>query len=250
MILTDAPSVARVMFDSVDPAAFPDPAEVPFDVTAGYVNGRWPSSVGIKARFPDLPHLSIAVTVAADADCLDIEPGDATAEQAPAWLDRQYARGMARPVIYCGISSIAAVRRAVGSRPFWWWSANWTRVPHIDPGADATQWDDKGPNGENVDQSQVSPAFYAYLQGDRMPRTLTDDDVKAIVDAVFARRFQKIGSTDTTSLGDLIVWSEPVVTAQADRVVKAVKAIPASVDPPVPPTPAEVAAEVWKPVRG
>jgi hypothetical protein len=211
----------RVMFDSVDPAAFPDPGEVSFDVTAGYVDGRWPSSAGIKARFPDLPHLSIAVFSKNDADCLDIEPGNAIPEQAPAWLDRQYARGMARPVIYCGNSSIVAVRSAVGARPFWWWSANWSRVPHIDPGADATQWNDRGPNGENVDQTSMSEELYTYLQGDRMALTQPELDAigKAAADAIYARRFPKQGSADTTSLGDLVVWSEPVAIREASRVV-------------------------------
>jgi hypothetical protein len=201
------------------------------------VDGRWPSSAGIKARFPDLPHLSIAVFSKDDADCLDIEPGDATPDQAPAWLDRQYARGMARPVIYCGSSSIVAVRLAVGARPFWWWSANWSRVPHIDPGADATQWNDQGPNGENVDQTSLSEELYIYLQGDRM--ALTQPEIDAIATAtankILDARIPKQGSNDTTSLRDFLTWSEPIAIREADRVVKAI---------PAPPTVDEIAKAV------
>ena len=62
---------------------------------------------------------------------------------------------------------------------------------------------------------------------------------KAAADAVYARRFPKqTNPKDTTSLGDLIVWSEPVALGQADRIIAAVKALP------VEPTAEEIAEAV------
>lgn len=202
--------MTRILFDSVDPAMFPDPGKVPFDATAGYVNGRWPSSAGILKRFPNLPHVSITVNSTGNAMCLDVEPGDATPADVPAWLDRQYARGLTKPVIYCGNGDIAEVRRLCGPRPFWWWSANWTRVAHIDPGADATQWDDKGPNGEGVDQSQISDAFYASLPG--APMALTADDIAAIfdykVELINPKDGKPFDPPRTISLREALKWSD------------------------------------------
>lgn len=62
---------------------------------------------------------------------------------------------------------------------------------------------------------------------DLTPQNLADIG-KAAADAVYARRFPKqTVPGDTTSLGDLIVWAEPVAVGQANRVIAAVKALPA-----------------------
>ena len=81
------------MYDSVTLSALPKGAEA----YAGYVNGAWPT-------YKDLPpskyKLSIAVNVSGNARCLDVETGDATPEQAPAWVKSQHARGVQMPVVY------------------------------------------------------------------------------------------------------------------------------------------------------
>lgn len=156
------------MFDSVNAAAFPPTG---FDATAGYTTGRYPSSTAIQARFPNIPHVTIAVTARVDADCLDVEPGDATPAEAPGWFDRRPANR----IIYCAASTINQIRAVMGSRDYLLWSAHYTGKPHICgsgcgyPAADATQWLDRGPNGENVDQSLLSDHFWASITGDDMP---------------------------------------------------------------------------------
>lgn len=222
--------MARVMFDSVDATMFPDPTKVPFDVTAGYVNGRWPSSSAIKARFPNLPHLSISVTSTGVADCCDVENSDLTADQVPAWVDNYWNRRLARPVVYCGNGDIAAVRTAMGSRPFWWWSAHWKvpRVAFIDPGADATQWNDTGPNGEGVDQTLMSDAFYAAISGDNM--ALTQADVDLILDAPITRQPGN-DPKSTTSLRSVLAYFDAVEGGSLDRILAAIKALPPELTP-------------------
>lgn len=91
-----------IMFDAVDIGQIPGDAPI----VAGYVNGNYVTFNQLSARFPNARHLSIAVT--ADADVLDVEPGDAVADQVPAWYRRQKARGVARPVIYASVSRMTA----------------------------------------------------------------------------------------------------------------------------------------------
>ena len=162
------------MFDSVSAEAFPDSG---FDATAGYVAGRYPSSGPIKKRFPNLPHLTIAVTSKQDAQCLDVEPGDAIPEEAPGWFDRAGTGD----IIYSMAGWSSLVIAAMGERKFLLWSAHYTGRPHICgpdscgyPQADATQWTDKGPNGENVDQSLISDRFYSAIGGKVAPPSHDD----------------------------------------------------------------------------
>lgn len=168
--------MTRILYDSINAADFPASG---FDATAGYTSGNWPSSAAILRRFPHLPHLTIAISARRDAQCLDVEPGDATPEEAPAWFDRQKTLGVATPVIYCQASTTATIRAVMGRRDYLMWSAHYTGKAHICgpgscsyPQADGTQWSDKGPRGENVDQSLISDRFYAAIGGSTPPPTL------------------------------------------------------------------------------
>jgi peptidoglycan hydrolase-like protein with peptidoglycan-binding domain len=155
-----------LMFDSIYVSSIPSTG---MDAVAGYVGGHWPTYAALVARFPHLPALSIAVTSEQDAQCLDVETGDATPALVPGWLDRQAQLHPDRtPIIYCSASWIPAVRTAAGQRKYLLWSAHYGKGLHIcSPSgcgyqqADATQWTDKGPNGETVDQTLMSPAFLA-----------------------------------------------------------------------------------------
>lgn len=156
---------------------------------AGYVNGWWPDFIPISQRNPTAYLLPIAVTASADATCLDIENGDATASQAPAWVQRQLARGIARPVVYSSISNMPSVLSALAgagiarasvrlwSAHYEWQStnANDPANQHIcgpfsckyqgasTPSCDGTQWDDKQPglNGSQIDVSVLLSSFFA-----------------------------------------------------------------------------------------
>jgi hypothetical protein len=167
--------MTAIMFDSTEPKAFPTSG---FDATAGYVVGsNWPSTAGIMARFPHLPHVTITTKATLDARCLDIEPRNAQNADAAAWLDRQYSIGQKLPILYTSISNVTALKAAVGNRRFLLWTAHWAPGKHLCspttcayPGvtvtADATQFADKGPNGEVIDQSLLTDRFFQAIGGD------------------------------------------------------------------------------------
>lgn len=158
------------MFDSVDVSQIPDGAQA----VAGYVNGRFQTIPALRQRFPRAHLLTIAVNASADADCLDIEQGDATPGQAAAWFLRQKARGVNRPCLYASASVmdtqvIPALNAAgIGPREIRLWSAHYTHTSHIcGPSscrelgrtADGTQFTDRA-MGRNLDQSLLAADFF------------------------------------------------------------------------------------------
>lgn len=159
-----------VMFDSTTPDQIPASAPA----VGGYVGGHWPTFKGLLVTFPHAKHLSIAVNAGEDAECLDIEKGDAVPAQAPAWVRRQLGRGVKRPVVYAAVSEMPAVLAALSAagiprKAVRLWTAHFTFHPHIcNPGcgfgfkatADATQWTDHA-LGRNLDQSLCNKSFFA-----------------------------------------------------------------------------------------
>lgn len=158
--------MTRIMYDSVTVSAIPSDARA----VAGYVDGDWPT-FHLLGRFK-ANRLSIAVHSDADAACLDIEAGDATAGQAAGWVARQINRGQKTPVLYASRDTLPAVLRelraaGIPRRQVRVWSAHYTDQPHIcAPGscgaaftADATQWTDKA-LGRNLDESLLSDSFF------------------------------------------------------------------------------------------
>ena len=157
------------MFDSINVGNIPAGAAA----VAGYVNGRWPTYNELVAKFPKAHVLGIAVTSWADAECLDVEPGDATPAVAGAWVKRQEARGVKRPVVYTSVSQAKALIDALavlGIRrgDVRLWTAHYTGTPHLCSSAcgfgftgtaDATQWTDKA-YGRSLDASLVADGFF------------------------------------------------------------------------------------------
>jgi len=167
------------MYDDINVDLIPKDAVA----VAGYIGGRWPTYPKVVAGWPKAKHLSIAVSTAYDADVLDVEPGDATPDQAAAWVKRQLkvrATGRpfnsSRPVVYTNASHGQALvdkLEAAGlkyGQDFLWWSA------HYDPAkgehncspkcgfgikvtAHATQFTDMA-GGKNLDESVVLPGFF------------------------------------------------------------------------------------------
>jgi hypothetical protein len=156
------------MWDSIDISQMPGGTGYCY---AGYVNGSWPTYNSVVARFPGHNVLSIAVFASVDADCLDVETGDATPAQAPGWFTRQLARGVTRPCIYAsaGVTGeIITLMNAAGiSRSaVRVWSAHYGSGQHICgptvcgyPAADGTQWTDVA-LGRNLDQSMLVNNFF------------------------------------------------------------------------------------------
>jgi hypothetical protein len=159
-----------VMFDATDLSQIPaGPAAV-----AGYVDGLYQTAPALAARFPHAHLLTIAVSAADDADCLDVETGDATPAQAPAWYERQQARGVFRPCLYASVSVmqsqvIPALQAAGISRAdVRLWTAHYAGLHRCGPSAcgelstdaDGTQWTDVA-YGRQLDQSLLLPGFFA-----------------------------------------------------------------------------------------
>ena len=158
-----------VMYDSVTISQIPAHAEA----VAGYVDGKWPTYKALLTAFPKAHHLSIAVNSTEDAECLDVEPGDATPAQAAAWVKRQKARGVKRPVVYTSISQAQSLvyelaKAGVSRQSIRLWTAHYTYHPHrcsavcgynFNGIADGTQWTDKS-LGRNLDESRISPTFF------------------------------------------------------------------------------------------
>lgn len=148
------------MYDSIEVGTVPSSAVA----VAGYVGGYWPTFASLVLRFPRAKHLSIAINAQENADCLDIENGDATPDEAPAWVRRQQKRGVRRPCLYASLSAMAAVMRALNdsgikrSEVRLWvaWYVGRRILPH---GFDACQYDDKA-LGRNLDVSVCSPTFF------------------------------------------------------------------------------------------
>lgn len=156
------------MFDSVDTGLLP--AGYAY---AAYVDGIYANYAAVKGRFLQSDVLSIAVSSASNADCLDIETGDASPESAAAWVTRQLARGTARPCLYADASEMIQVIEAMKAAgiprsTLRLWSAHYTNSAHIcgpsscgtlPENADGTQWTDTA-RGINLDESLLLPDFF------------------------------------------------------------------------------------------
>lgn len=159
------------MYDAIDISQIPSGATA----VAGYTAGKWPTAAHLAATFPHTQLLTIAVTAADDAECLDIETGDATPADAAGWYERQKARGITRPCLYASAgmmdSDVVPVILAAGiaRTSVRLWSAHYTLEPHIcGPAscremsieADGTQWTDRA-MGRALDESLLAADFFA-----------------------------------------------------------------------------------------
>jgi hypothetical protein len=159
-----------VMYDSVTLSAVPRDAPA----VAGYVGGHWPTYRELGRRFPHARHLSIAVNAGQDAECLDVEPGDATPDQVVAWYRRQRARGVHKPVIYTSVSAMPVVlarlaHAGIPRQAVRLWAAHYTGRAHLcgptcgyglRTVVDATQWTNRA-QGRNLDESHLARGFWA-----------------------------------------------------------------------------------------
>lgn len=156
------------MYDDVNVSALPPGAAA----YAGYVDGAWANYGAIKARFPHAKVLSIAVFPSADAECLDVEAGDATVSQIYGWFKRQQAAKVWKPVIYSSVSNISSIAATMNANGFArssyrLWSAHYSYTHICGPSTcrltsascDATQWTDHA-LGRSLDESECSPGFF------------------------------------------------------------------------------------------
>lgn len=152
---TAAPTTA--MYDSTTVSALPAGSKV----YAGYTSGWWPTAVPLAQRFPSAKVITIAVNASHYAQCLDVEPGDATPAQVPGWITADKQHGFTKPCVYSSLSEWAQIRPLLSASTLasiFKWDADWTYSARLDAGFDATQWTDHW-NGRNVDASVVTDAF-------------------------------------------------------------------------------------------
>jgi hypothetical protein len=159
----------RVMFDDVVVDLIPKNAPS----VAGYTGGLYHTLPELEAKFPHTPTMSIAISADEDADCLDVEPGDATPAEAPGWARRQQRlKPHKLPKIYASISQMPEVvlymkHAGFSRREYLLHSAHYTYEPHVcgpktcgyPTVCDATQWTDHA-LGRSLDQSQLTPHYF------------------------------------------------------------------------------------------
>lgn len=147
--------MTRIMYDSVTAHDIPTSAEM----VAGYVDGRYRWSDADWNRFRNVPHVRIAVSpLTNDGNCLDVETGDATPDQAPDWVLRRRAAGV-DPSVYMNASTWGAVRHAFQVRHLpepHYWVASWGGSRAIPPGAVALQYANPATSGGHFDLSAVA----------------------------------------------------------------------------------------------
>lgn len=163
--------VSLFMYDDVNVSLIPKDAKA----VAGYVGGRWPTYPQVVRDFPHAKKLSIAISAIENADCLDVEPGDAEPVQAASWVRRQHARGKKRPIVYTSASQVQHLVNLLDGnglrygKDYLLWSAHYTGKPHfcspkcgfgIKVKAHATQFTDRA-MGRSLDESICSPEFFS-----------------------------------------------------------------------------------------
>lgn len=115
-------------------------------LVAGYVDRikLAPWAAADWALFPDALKVRIVKKASTnDGHVLDVEPGDATPEQAPGWAAMRRRSGFAHPTIYCNRSTWPKVKAAFAAQrvePPLYWIATATGKPEIPAGAVAAQY--------------------------------------------------------------------------------------------------------------
>lgn len=163
-------SPAMLMFDSIIPTVMPANAQA----VAGYVNGNWPTFSRLSTLFPRAHRVSIDVSGAhPEADCLDVERGDATVAQAPGWYRAHTKVRKSNPIFYTSVSQapglVATLTGAgIPRSAYRLWTAHYNFKQHLCSSscgygnihADATQFHDHY-DGKNLDASVVSEGFFS-----------------------------------------------------------------------------------------
>jgi hypothetical protein len=161
------------MFDDVTVSLLP----AGYDAYAAYVDGRFDNFHAVRAKFPNAHVLSIDVLASNHkADCLDVEPGDASNASAESWVKAKVAAKDKLIVVYTSVSNVDAIvttLKAVGiSRAeYKIWSAHYGAGSHIcGPGTcgkcnwacDGTQFSDTA-FGHSLDESLLHDDFFGKV---------------------------------------------------------------------------------------
>jgi hypothetical protein len=150
------PAQPSTIYDAVTPSAIPAGAQA-----AVYSNGAYAASPAQVAGHPNTLWIDTNGSNP-KANVLDVEPGDATPQQAATWVQQKLtANPNDTAIVYTFRAEWQPTQQAISALPqqmqshVKWWIADPTGVPHIVPGSDATQWY----WGQSYDQSLANPGF-------------------------------------------------------------------------------------------
>ena len=136
-----APAKQYLIYDSVSPGTIPAGK-----AAAVYANGAYAASSRQVAGHNSVLWIDTNGSDPA-ANVLDVEPGDATPAGAAQWVkQRLSSQHNATAIVYTMMNDWQQVKDDVGNLPGWmqshvrYWIADPTGVPHVVPGASATQW--------------------------------------------------------------------------------------------------------------
>lgn len=168
----------RLAADSVTSADIPAGR---FPIVLGYVDGKyaWSEQDWLRHTQAGALAVGIAVNPATDAGTiLDVETGDATPYQAPAWVQMRRAAGV-DPTVYCGQFSLPAVSaafKAQGVPEPHYLVANYDNSPVIPAGCIGKQYANAPLTGGHYDLSVVAD-FWPGVD----PAPQQEDDMQGII---------------------------------------------------------------------
>jgi hypothetical protein len=147
-----------LLYDAVDVLSIPSDAQY----VAAYVDGDYANLPAILARFPHAVITTITVTGRTRADWGDVENGDLDATTGPAALTNGTVKGL-----YSSVDN-----KPPYPRPYPWWAADWTGVPHLVPTSLVTQYgspsDGTSPGNYDVSYFDLSPSPLPVYKGTNM----------------------------------------------------------------------------------
>lgn len=168
--LLRALSAPRLQYDSVSVQNIPRDAKA----AAYYVDGLYENEAAVKQRAPKARYTSIAVFSSGEADCLDIEPGNASVAEAPGWYRKmKLQRPKRKPIFYIGAATAdelvhTLAEHGIKRSDYILWTAHYGAGKHFCgegscPYArsagrvDSTQFTT---NNETLDESVCRPSFW------------------------------------------------------------------------------------------
>ena len=168
-----------LLFDDVDPSLLP----AGYDAYAGYVDGRYNDFNAIRARFPRAQVLSIDVLATnTSANCLDVEPGDATNASAVGWVKAKIAAKAKLIVLYTSASNVDALvdvlaRAGIPRAAYKLWSAHYGDGEHVcgPSTCKLTKWACDGTQftsralGKSLDESVLNGDFFGPVPAPKPP---------------------------------------------------------------------------------
>lgn len=220
---------ARTMYDSTNPFDIPQGVQM----VAGYVDGLYAWSAAGWAYHAGSRHVRITVLGGTlDADAIDFETGNVTAEDAATWLVRKTARdGYATVYVQeSRLGELQAAAEAAGIHAFGIWRANWNNTPDLYVNDIAHQYANPTLTGGHYDKSVVDPYWPgvdpapapAPPPGSVPPPVVTPPPAAGDVTGTPLDQARAAWSR----LGDLLVTTAPQAVIAIEAAIAKIRALP------------------------